>query len=69
MTVRIEVRNDGRSREGLQEHYERRLQTDLGIKVIVELVEEGNLPETNVGKEGKPQRLIDRRGETKVTPA
>ena len=69
MTVRIEVRNDGRGREGLQEHYERRLQTDLGIKVIVELVDEGNLPETNVGKEGKPQRLIDRRAQTKVTPA
>lgn len=69
MTVRIEVRNDGRSREGLQEHYERRLQTDLGIKTIVELVDEGNLPETNVGKEGKPQRLIDRRKETIVSPS
>ena len=61
MTVRIEVKNDGRSRDGLQEHYERRLQTDLGIKINVELVDEGNLPEANIGKEGKPQRLIDRR--------
>jgi phenylacetate-CoA ligase len=61
MTVRIEIRNDGRSRDGLLEHYERRLQTDLGIKINVELVDEGNLPETNVGKEGKPQRLIDKR--------
>lgn len=64
LAVRIEVRNDGRSREGLQEHYERRLQADLGIKVNVELVDEGNLPETNVGKEGKPQRLIDNRKKT-----
>ena len=64
MTVRIEVKNDGRSREGLQEHYERRLQTDLGIKVNIELVDEGNLSETNVGKEGKPQRLIDKRNQT-----
>lgn len=61
MTVRIEIRNDGRSRDGLLEHYKRRLQTDLGIKINVELVDEGNLPETNVGKEGKPQRLIDKR--------
>lgn len=64
LTVRIEVRNDGRSRDGLQEHYERRLNTDLGIKVNVVLVDEGNLPEANIGKEGKPQRLIDNRKKT-----
>jgi phenylacetate-CoA ligase len=66
LTVRIELRSDGRSREGLKEYYEKRLQNDLGIKVGVEFVEEGNLPEANVGKEGKPRRLIDERGTVKA---
>jgi phenylacetate-CoA ligase len=61
LTVRVEVRNDGRSREGLRETLEKRLRNDLGIRVPVELVEEGQLVGTNVGKEGKPIRLIDER--------
>ena len=61
MTVRIECRNDGRSRDGLKELLEKRLRNDLGIRVPVELVEEGHLKGTNVGKEGKPIRLIDER--------
>jgi len=62
MKVRIEVKNDGRSRQGLQEAMEKRLHNDLGVKVEVELVDEGGLPETNIGQEGKPRRLIDERG-------
>lgn len=61
MTVRVEVRNDGRPRDGLKEMLEKRLRNDLGIRVPVELIEEGQLVGTNVGKEGKPIRLIDER--------
>jgi phenylacetate-CoA ligase len=62
MTVRIEVRKDAPSREGLQAHLERRLHSDLGVRVLVELVDEGSLAEiANLGREGKPRRLIDRR--------
>lgn len=61
MTVRIEVRAGATGLGDLQQHYEARLKNDLGVRVDVELVEEGGLPETNVGKEGKPRRLLDRR--------
>lgn len=61
MTIRIEVKKGASGLGDLKSYYETRLKTDLGIKVGIELVEEGNLPETNVGKEGKPQRLIDNR--------
>lgn len=61
MTVRIEIRKHASDLAELQTYYEQRLRNDLGLKVIVELAEEGNLPETNVGKEGKPRRLIDNR--------
>ena len=63
MEVRIEVRKDAASREGLQELLEQRLKDDLGLAVRVGLVEEGSLAElanTN-GREGKPRRLVDRR--------
>lgn len=41
---------------------EQRLLTDLGVRVAVELVEEGALAEVaNLGREGKPRRLVDRR--------
>ncbi|MGE4243777.1 phenylacetate--CoA ligase family protein [Ramlibacter sp.] len=66
MTVRIELREGAKGLDELREHYERRLHNDLGVKVAVELVPEGGLPETNVGKEGKPRRLIDNRGTTIV---
>jgi phenylacetate-CoA ligase len=62
MAVRTEVRRDAGGREGLQAHLEQRLQNDLGVKVAVELVEEGSLADlTNFGKEGKARRLLDRR--------
>jgi phenylacetate-CoA ligase len=62
MTVRVEVQRQVSSIEGLKEHLEKRLQGDLGVKVAVELVEEGSLAEAaNLGREGKPKRLLDRR--------
>jgi phenylacetate-CoA ligase len=62
MTVRVELLRDAKSTEGLQEHLERRLQSDLGVKVAVELVSEGSLAEAaNLGREGKAKRLLDRR--------
>jgi phenylacetate-CoA ligase len=66
MTVRVEIRKDASSREGLREHLERRLHSDLGVRVAVELVEEGSLADVaNLGREGKPRRLLDRRFEQK----
>jgi phenylacetate-CoA ligase len=62
MTVRVETRRAAGSLDGLQAHLERRLYADLGVKVAVELVDEGNLAEVaNLGREGKPKRLLDRR--------
>ena len=62
MTVRVEVLRGVESVAGLKEHLEKRLQGDLGVKVGVELVEEGALAEvTNLGREGKAKRLLDRR--------
>jgi phenylacetate-CoA ligase len=62
MTVMIEVRRDAGSLDGLKEHLAKRLQSDIGLKVGVDLVEEGGLAEiANIGREGKPKRLVDRR--------
>jgi phenylacetate-CoA ligase len=63
MTVRIEVRKEvSGDPSDLQLALERRLQSDLGVKVAVELVPEGNLAEAaNIGREGKVRRLLDRR--------
>jgi hypothetical protein len=44
---------------------ERRLKEDLGLRVAVELVDEGDLTEfTNFGREGKARRLLDLRRKT-----
>lgn len=62
MTVRIEVLRDASDIGGLRSELEKRLQGDLGVKVAVELVEEGSLAEVaNIGREGKTRRLLDRR--------
>jgi phenylacetate-CoA ligase len=62
MTIRVEVRNDAPTRDGLQAHLERRFHSDLGVRVAVELVDQGSLAEiANLGREGKPRRLLDRR--------
>ncbi|MEZ5739717.1 MAG: AMP-binding protein [Burkholderiaceae bacterium] len=66
LTVEVEVRSDAGSRSGLQQHLEDRLRADLGLKVAVVLVEQGDLAEkANLGREGKPRRLLDRRYEKK----
>jgi phenylacetate-CoA ligase len=62
MTVRVEFQRTATSLDGLGEHLAKRLQSDLGVKVGVELVEEGSLADVaNLGREGKPKRLLDRR--------
>jgi phenylacetate-coenzyme A ligase PaaK-like adenylate-forming protein len=62
MTVRVEVQRGVTALEGLADHIARRLNDDLGVKVAVELCEEGALAEVaNLGREGKPRRLLDRR--------
>jgi phenylacetate-CoA ligase len=62
MQVRVEVRSEVVDTEGLKDALERRLQSDLTLRVEVELVEEGALAEqANLGREGKPKRLLDRR--------
>jgi len=66
MTVRIEVRNDAGGWDGLQEIIEKRLYSDLGLKLAVELVPEDALMEwSNRGREGKPRRILDKRYEKK----
>jgi hypothetical protein len=60
------VRSDASGTGGLKETLEKRLLADLGLKVAVELVDEGALREAaNLGREGKPRRLLDRRHEKK----
>jgi phenylacetate-CoA ligase len=62
MPVRIEVQRTATNLDGLNEHLAKRLQGDLGVKVGVELVEEGALADVaNLGREGKPKRLLDLR--------
>jgi phenylacetate-CoA ligase len=69
MTVRIEFQRSATSLGGLAEHMAGRLQSDLGVKVGVELVEEGSLAEAaNLGREGKPRRLLDRRNKKPAGP-
>jgi phenylacetate-CoA ligase len=66
MTVQIEIKKDAGSLDGLAPYLEKRLHADLGVKVDVELVPEGSLAETaNLGREGKPRRLLDRRDQVK----
>ncbi len=63
MDVRVEVRRDAASRDGLAETLERRLKDELGVAVTVSLVDEGDLGElaNTQGREGKPRRIVDRR--------
>jgi hypothetical protein len=62
MTVVTELQRSAANIDGLKETLEKRLQSDLGVKVAVKLVEEGTLAEAaNLRREGKPKRLLDRR--------
>ena len=50
----------------LKEHIEKRLHSDLGLRLNIELVAEDALIEwSNRGREGKPKRIWDRRFEKK----
>ena len=65
MTVRIEFQRSATGLDGLEARLASRLQSDLGVKVAVEMVEEGSLADVaNLGREGKPKRLLDRRHKT-----
>lgn len=63
MIVKVECKSDGRPRDGLKEILEKRLANDLGVKVEVQLVNEGGIPEANLGSEGKVRRLVDNRAD------
>jgi len=66
MTVKVEVRDDAGGCDGLKEHIEKRLLSDLGLKLAVDLVKEDDLMEwSNRGREGKPKRILDHRFEKK----
>ncbi len=62
LIVRVAIRDDAGGVEGLKEHLSDRLKVDLGLRVEVEFTDEHGLDEiANLGREGKPRRLIDRR--------
>ena len=66
LIVKVGHRKDAGSLDGLEEHLLNRLKNDLGIKVVLELVDEDVLAEmANIGKEGKVKRLIDNRFDNK----
>jgi phenylacetate-CoA ligase len=61
MTVQVEAKEGIGEREGLVRVLEDRLKSDLGIRVVVELVPAGSLAEYTYGREGKARRLLDKR--------
>jgi len=62
LIVRVAIRDDAGGVEGLKEHLAARLKVDLGVRVEVEFTDEHGLDElANLGREGKPRRLVDRR--------
>lgn len=64
LTVQVEVAKSAGVVDGLEATLSQKLKSDLGLGVIVELVEEGSLTDVaNIGKEGKAKRLADRRFE------
>jgi phenylacetate-CoA ligase len=60
LLVHVEVRNSA-ARDGLEEHLEARLKSDLGLSVGVKLVDEGSLASAGNLGEGKVSRLLERR--------
>lgn len=63
MEVRVEVRRNAATRDGLAEKITQRLREDLGVGVEVTLQDEGTLSQiaNTAGGEGKARRLIDKR--------
>jgi len=56
MIVHVEVRRDAKSVEGLKEHLEARLKSDLGVSVAVQLTEEGKLDYRRESRRRKSQK-------------
>jgi phenylacetate-CoA ligase len=61
MTVQVEVKAGVSGADDLKAKLEDRLKSDLGVKVIVELVPAGSLASYTYGREGKARRLLDHR--------
>jgi phenylacetate-CoA ligase len=63
MKVHVELKRDAGALDGLKDHLEARLKSDLGLGVEVVLAEPGALEKiANMGVgEGKAKRLVDRR--------
>jgi len=61
MTVQVEVKDGASDREELTRLLENRLKSDLGLRVLVELVPAGSLASFTYGREGKARRLHDKR--------
>ena len=63
MEVRVEVRRNAATRDGLAEKITQRLREDLGVGVEVTLQDEDTLSQiaNTAGGEGKARRLIDKR--------
>ncbi|HJP20303.1 MAG TPA: hypothetical protein QF861_01980 [Alphaproteobacteria bacterium] len=63
-TVQVEISARAGALDSFEEHLQYRLRQDLGLRVKVELVQEGALAEiANIGCEDKARRLVDRRFE------
>ena len=60
MTVQVEVKDGISGRDELVPILEDRLKSDLGIRVMVELVSAGSLRDYTYGREGKARRLLDK---------
>ncbi|MDP6344056.1 MAG: AMP-binding protein [Alphaproteobacteria bacterium] len=64
LRIKVEVAAGAGALDGLREILEQRLRADLGLRVGVELVDQGALDDlANIGREGKARRLLDRRFE------
>jgi phenylacetate-CoA ligase len=61
MTVQVECKPGMAGRDELKRKLETRLNSDLGVKVTVELVASGSLAAYTYGREGKARRLVDKR--------
>jgi phenylacetate-CoA ligase len=61
LAIHVEVRNGAGSRDGLKEHLEARLKSDLALSVEVRLVDEGSLATSGTLGEGKVSRVLERR--------
>jgi phenylacetate-CoA ligase len=61
LAIHVEVRADAGSRDGLAEHLEARLKSDLGLAVEIRLCDEGSLATAGTLGEGKVSRVLERR--------